>query len=53
MDYSDLISQLQNYRQHPLNLNNATTAQLQDLLFLSYLQITALQTHIRNNGKTD
>ena len=50
-DYSDLISQLQNYRQHPLNLNNATTAQLQDLLFLSYLQITALQTHIRNNGK--
>lgn len=50
-DYSDLISQLQNYRQHPLNLNKATTAQLQDLLFLSYLQITALQNHIRSNGK--
>ncbi|MGI4727444.1 MAG: hypothetical protein ACRYGB_02645 [Janthinobacterium lividum] len=50
-DYSDLINQLQNYRQHPLNLNKATTAQLQDLLFLSYLQIAALQQHIRNNGK--
>ncbi|RYE18740.1 MAG: hypothetical protein EOP42_30230, partial [Sphingobacteriaceae bacterium] len=50
-DYSELINQLQNYRQHPLNLNKATTAQLQDLLFLSYLQITALQEHIRNNGK--
>ncbi len=50
-DYFDLISQLQNYRQHPLNLNTATTAQLQELLFLSHLQITALQDHIRNNGK--
>ncbi len=50
-DYSDLIGQLQNYRQHPLNLNKATTAQLKDLLFLSYLQISALQEHIRSNGK--
>lgn len=50
-DYSELIGQLQYYRLHPLNLNKATTAQLQDLLFLSYLQITALQNHIRNNGK--
>ncbi|RYE02147.1 MAG: helix-hairpin-helix domain-containing protein, partial [Sphingobacteriaceae bacterium] len=50
-DYFDLINQLQNYRQHPLNLNTATTAQLQDLLFLSYLQISALQEHIRSNGK--
>ncbi len=50
-DYSELVNQLNNYRQHPLNLNKATTAQLQDLLFLSALQITALQNHIRNNGK--
>ncbi|MEX8547028.1 MAG: hypothetical protein V5804_05440 [Mucilaginibacter sp.] len=50
-DYSELIGQLNNYRQHPLNLNKATTTQLQDLLFLSALQITALQEHIRNNGK--
>ncbi|RYE17848.1 MAG: hypothetical protein EOP42_31620, partial [Sphingobacteriaceae bacterium] len=50
-DYSELIGQLQNYRTHPLNLNKATTAQLQDLLFLSYLQITALQNHIASNGK--
>jgi len=50
-DYSELILQLQNYRQHPLNLNKATTRQLQDLLFLSPLQITALQQHIRTNGK--
>ncbi len=50
-DYSELISQLNNYRQHPLNLNKATTAQLQDLLFLSALQISALQEHIRTNGK--
>lgn len=50
-DYSELIGQLNNYRQHPLNLNKATTAQLQDLLFLSALQINALQVHIQNNGK--
>lgn len=50
-DYSELVAQLNNYRQHPLNLNKATTAQLQDLLFLSALQIIALQEHIKKNGK--
>lgn len=50
-DYSDLIGQLVNYRQHPLNLNKATTAQLQELLFLSALQISALKEHISINGK--
>ncbi|MVN21959.1 helix-hairpin-helix domain-containing protein [Mucilaginibacter arboris] len=50
-DYSELIGQLNNYRLHPLNLNKATTTQLQDLLFLSVLQITALQEHIHTNGK--
>lgn len=50
-DYSELVGQLNNYRQHPLNLNKATTGQLQDLLFLSVLQITALQEHVRENGK--
>lgn len=50
-DYSELIGQLNNYRQQPLNLNKATTGQLQELLFLSALQIAALQEHIRQNGK--
>jgi hypothetical protein len=50
-DYSELINQLLQYRLHPLNLNKATTTQLQDLLFLSALQITALQEHIKSNGK--
>jgi len=50
-DYSELIGQLNHYRLHPLNLNKATTGQLQGLLFLSFLQITALQDHIRANEK--
>ncbi len=50
-DYSELIGQLINYRQHPLNLNKATITQLQELLFLSALQISALKEHILVNGK--
>ncbi|MGI4021024.1 MAG: ComEA family DNA-binding protein [Janthinobacterium lividum] len=50
-DYAELVNQLQQYRLHPLNLNKATTTQLQDLLFLSALQISAIQEHIKANGK--
>ena len=50
-DYSALFVQLQFYKDHPLNLNKATNAELADLTLLNSLQITALEEHIAKNGR--
>lgn len=49
-DFSGLIERLGYYKKNPLDINTATLTDLQDLLFLSSLQIVALQDHIRDTG---
>lgn len=49
-DFSGLIERLGYYKKNPLDINTATLTDLQDLLFLSSLQIAALQNHIRETG---
>lgn len=50
-DYSELHERLNHYLKHPLNLNLATAEQLQELVFLSPIQINALVTHRNTSGK--
>jgi hypothetical protein len=51
VDVSTLLDKLSYYSEHPLNLNEASREELEDLLLLDELQIQALQNHIRDNGK--
>lgn len=50
VDYTALSMQLDDYRQHPLNINKAEKAELSNFQFLSELQINALLAHIQHNG---
>ena len=50
-DYSSISESFMHYRKHPINLNNTTEAELQNLYLLSGLQINNLLSHIRKNGK--
>ncbi len=50
-DYSELLDRLHHFRRNKLDLNKATSAQLQELVFLNPLQINALLEHIALNGK--
>ena len=50
-DYTTLLSQLNYFREYPLNLNEATYSDLQELLLLNDIQVNALLDHIRTNGK--
>ncbi|WP_207428823.1 helix-hairpin-helix domain-containing protein [Pedobacter sp. SYSU D00535] len=50
-DYSELVERLHFYRRHPINLNNTTVSELQELTFLSPLQITQLLTYLKENGE--
>lgn len=50
-DYTNLVEALNYYSKHPLNLNTASREQLEELLLLDELQITALLDHISKNGK--
>ncbi|MGV3509381.1 MAG: ComEA family DNA-binding protein [Sphingobacteriaceae bacterium] len=50
-DYSELLERLYYYRKNPLNINRVSAEQLQELVFLSPLQISALINHRKENGK--
>lgn len=50
-DYTELFRTLDFYRQHPVNLNNTGTAQLNDLGLLDEIQTENLLSHIDKNGK--
>ena len=50
-DYSNLIEQLDYYREHPVNLNSATKEELMELGLLSEIQVNNLLSHIAKNGK--
>ena len=50
-DIFELTERLTYYRSHPLNLNEATEAQLKELVFLTPIQINNLLKHISINGK--
>ena len=51
IDYSTLLESLSYYQQNPLNLNSATREELERLILLNDLQISALLNHINKNGK--
>jgi len=51
MDYTMLVEQLTQYLQKPLNLNNASADELDELSLLSDIQINNLLDHIARNGK--
>ena len=49
-DYSELIDRLNFYKRNKINLNKTSKEQLQELIFLNPIQITALLEHITLNG---
>lgn len=50
-DYSTLLDALNQFKAHPINLNNTTIEELQQLQLLTDIQINNFFTHIKNNGK--
>ncbi len=51
IDFSNLLEDLNYYRNHPINLNKATPEELQALTLLTDIQIVNLLKHIKNTGK--
>ena len=51
IDFSTMIDHLNNYKDHPLNINFASREQLQEFGLLNEVQITSLLNHIRQFGK--
>ncbi len=51
LDYSELLEDLESLKQNPLNLNQATAADLHRLLFLNDIQVSNLLRHISLFGK--
>src|SRR5687768_8210204 len=50
-DFSELTERLSFYQKHPVEINKITREQLQELLFLTPLQINAFMEHRVVNGK--
>lgn len=50
-DLSELQDKLIFYKKHPINLNKTTPEELNNLVFLSPLQIANLFKHLKSNGK--
>ncbi|MBX7095218.1 MAG: helix-hairpin-helix domain-containing protein [Flavobacteriales bacterium] len=50
-DFTTLIDELSFYYDHPINLNRTSREELQEIMLLSEVQITALLLHIEKNGK--
>jgi hypothetical protein len=50
-DYTTLLDAMNYYQEHPINLNNTTRQELEQLVFLNDLQINALINHIDKYGK--
>jgi hypothetical protein len=51
VDYTNLVEDLTYFFENPLDVNTATTEELQSLYMLSDLQINALQNHLLRYGK--
>ena len=49
-DFTVITEALNNYRQRPLNLNNATREELLELGLVNDIQVNNLLAHIRQNG---
>ena len=49
-DYSEITERLNQYRRTPLDINSASREQLQELFFISPLQISAILSHREKNG---
>lgn len=50
IDVSEFSEWLQYYRRHPIDLNTATASELQNLVFLTPLQINNLIAHRATSG---
>lgn len=50
-DYTNLLDALNQFKDHPINLNNASKEDLQQLGLLNDIQINNLFTHIQKTGK--
>jgi hypothetical protein len=49
-DYSEITERLNHYRKSPLNINTASKEQLEDLFFVSPIQVNAILYHREVNG---
>jgi hypothetical protein len=50
-DYTTFLDALNQYKEHPINLNNTTIEELRSLQSLTDIQINNLFRHIKKNGK--
>ena len=50
LDYTTLFDDLAYYYEHPLNINSASTEELESLYLLTELQIAAIRQHIQQYG---
>ncbi len=50
-DYTNLLESLIYFKEHPINLNRTNREDLQQLQFLTDIQINNLLTHIAKNGR--
>lgn len=50
-DYTNLLDQLNQFKEHPINLNNTSLEELRQLQLLNDIQIVALLKHISKTGK--
>lgn len=50
-DYTNLLDALNQFKEHPINLNNTNKEELQQLQLLNDIQINHLFNHIKKNGK--
>ena len=50
-DYTTLLDALNQYKEHPINLNNTSREELRQLQLLTDIQINNLFSHIKKNGK--
>lgn len=50
-DYTNLLDALNQFKEHPINLNNTSKEQLQELQLLDDIQINNFFNHIRKNGR--
>lgn len=51
IDLTNVIEALNYYYEHPININNTSTEELQELNLLTDIQIADLMLHIRMHGK--
>lgn len=50
-DYTNLLDALNQFKEHPINLNHTSREELEQLQLLNDIQINSLFAHIKKNGK--